>query len=516
MAEFADESEADGELAPRRPSFAPDLPTLRPSVASTAPAPGSLRRSSDDSEAPSSKFDGEDFLFHLYRGSELLQDNCVAEAKEELELALRVQPQDIEGQGLLGVVYFRLGLYPRAIEIYQDISRVRPDEISPRVNLALCFMKTGQSQAAREALEEITQRVPDHVRAWGYLGLVHERLGDYDKARAAFERAGQPHLVRRMQQLVLQQVEQRVERAAYSEPAPERAEVRAAAADAVQELETDEPGFSRANQHVETGPLARAGRWRAVEPGEEPGPPLRARRASLPGRFGPSVPTISEPTERGRASLVPATTAAGHESIRAQVDGLEPVVGPTRRSALIEVSDSWAVRCDAVRGLVGRDKAFINSPMARRQRGVELGEPLGGPGAPWVLLRGAGQVLVAAAPERELTALELSDTFVYVRESCLVGFAGSAHHENGRLPTGGGEPIAMVQITGRGTVLLESRKPPRLLEISANQKLAVRADDVVGWVGRLLGHPLDLESAPLSSPGFVAFSGSGSVLVDLG
>ena len=46
--------------------------------------------------------------------------------------------------------------------------------------------------------------------------------------------------------------------------------------------------------------------------------------------------------------------------------------------------------------------------------------------------------------------------------------------------------------------------------------VAVRADDVVGWIGRLLGHPLDLESAPLKAPGFVAFSGSGSVLVDLG
>ena len=74
----------------------------------------------------------------------------------------------------------------------------------------------------------------------------------------------------------------------------------------------------------------------------------------------------------------------------------------------------------------------------------------------------------------------------------------------------------MVQITGRGTVLIESRKPPRVLEVTENQKLAVRADDVVGWVGRLLGHPLDLDAAPLKMPGFVAFSGSGSVLVDLG
>ncbi|HKO53634.1 MAG TPA: tetratricopeptide repeat protein [Polyangiaceae bacterium] len=511
MAESGDEWENGDEQdsALRRPSFAPTAPPRRPSVASTAPAPLSQRRQAHDSEAPSAKFDGEDFLFHLYRGSELLQDNCVSEAKEELELALRVQPQDIEGQGLLGVVYFRLGLYPRAQGIYQDIIRVRPEEISPRVNLALCYLKTGQSQLARESLEEVTARVPDHVRAWGYLGLVHERLGDFEKARSAFERAGQPHLVRRMAQLIEQTAPSR-----HSDP-PERAEIRAAAADAVQELETDEAGFSRASAETDQGLMARTGLWRAVEPGEEV-PSERTRRSSLPGRFGPAVPAIPEPVELTRASLLPAVSNGALPSIRAQILGPEPVVAASRRSALIEVTTTWAVRGDAVRGLLAHRAAFTNTPLLRRMRGRDLSEPLGGPGSPWVLLSGAGQILVGAAPERELSALELGGTFVYVRESCLVGYAGTAQHENGRLPTGGGEPVSMVQITGRGTVLIESRKPPRVLEVTENQKLAVRADDVVGWIGRLLGHPLDLESAPLKAPGFVAFSGSGSVLVDLG
>ncbi|HEU5076252.1 MAG TPA: hypothetical protein VFU02_18795, partial [Polyangiaceae bacterium] len=52
---------------------------------------------------PESTSSGEEFLFHLYRGSELLQDNCISEAKEELEQALAMQPQDVEGQGLLGI-----------------------------------------------------------------------------------------------------------------------------------------------------------------------------------------------------------------------------------------------------------------------------------------------------------------------------------------------------------------------------------------------------------------------------
>src|SRR5262244_2284009 len=96
-----------------------------------------------DSDGHSEQGD-EDFLFHLYRGSELLQDNRVHEAKEELEQALTLQPRDPKGQDLLGVVYFRIGLYPRAIHIYEQLKRDNPRDPSLKLNLALCYLKTGQ------------------------------------------------------------------------------------------------------------------------------------------------------------------------------------------------------------------------------------------------------------------------------------------------------------------------------------------------------------------------------------
>src|SRR4051812_874233 len=141
---------------------------------------------------------GEEFLYHLYRGSELLKDDQFYEAKSELERALAFQPRDIEGQSLLGVVYFRLGHYPRAIQIYEELIRVRPTEVAPRINLALCYLKTGQLAGARALLDELVQHRPDHVRAWGYLGLVYQRLGDFEKASVAFDRAGRPQLAARL------------------------------------------------------------------------------------------------------------------------------------------------------------------------------------------------------------------------------------------------------------------------------------------------------------------------------
>ena len=79
--------------------------------------------------------DSEDFLFHLYRGSELLLDNRVHEAKEELEQAMKLQPRDAKGQDLLAIVYFRLGLYPRAIVIYEDLVRLFPDDVSLSIDI---------------------------------------------------------------------------------------------------------------------------------------------------------------------------------------------------------------------------------------------------------------------------------------------------------------------------------------------------------------------------------------------
>src|SRR5882762_4308640 len=88
--------------------------------------PGDRRRTSEPRHRAAPVDATEDFLFHLYRGSELLQDNRVHEAKEELEQALRLQPRDAKGQDLLAVVYFRLGLYPRSIEIYEELMRDFP------------------------------------------------------------------------------------------------------------------------------------------------------------------------------------------------------------------------------------------------------------------------------------------------------------------------------------------------------------------------------------------------------
>jgi len=152
---------------------------------------------SPESDVPNDA-DNEDFLFHLYRGSELLQDNRAHEAKEELERALHLQPHDTKGQDLLAVVYFRLGLYPRAISIYEQLRRTSPRDPALLLNLALCYLKTGQAALARRDLEQLLTVNPSHARAWGYLGLACEREGSLVDAQRAFEQGGHQQMARRI------------------------------------------------------------------------------------------------------------------------------------------------------------------------------------------------------------------------------------------------------------------------------------------------------------------------------
>jgi uncharacterized protein (AIM24 family) len=485
-----------------------------------------VQSAEDDTQEPESErpsgaaFDGEDFLFHLYRGSELLQDNCVAEAKEELERALSMQPRDIEGQGLLGVVYFRLGLYPRAIQIYEDIIRLCPDEVTPRVNLALCYLKTGQPLLAREALEQVIRRVSGHTRAWGYLGLVFERMGDHAKAMAAFERAGQPQMARRMQQLL-----EAMEEPARDLNPPEQAELRAVAADAVQELDGEEPPgpFLAVEANDAAGAPSRAGRWRATEPGEElvPPPSRPHRPGSLAGRFGPAVPSLTPtippgPPETPQAEFNPPVpvSALAAQGLLGAPQGLHVALRPDG-VLLVRIEENFTARVDALRAVVPAGRAMNTAIVRRRARGRELEEPLGGLGAPLVSFEGNGTLVLSVPPPKRVIAVQLGEEFLYVREELLVGFDASVRHENGRLATGAVDAVAMVQLSGRGAVVFEMHRGLRAVEVAPDRALTVRAEDVIGWTGRMLAQPLGADQAPGALPGFVGFTGDGTVLLDL-
>lgn len=450
---------------------------------------------------PSSRFDNEEFLFHLYRGSELLQDNCVGEAKEELERALSLQPRDAEGQALLGVVYFRLGLYPRAIQIYEDLIRYLPGEATPRVNLALCYLKTGQLLRAREVLEEVILIDRQHRRAWGYLGLVFERLGELAKAEAAFERAGQPQMAGRVRRMA----GDAGTAAAPSASPTAREELRQFARDAEQHLE-QETVFARAEPEPEAA-VSRSGLWRALELGAaavlDPEPPIRA----------PAVERLS-PEPAAPAAAAPLAPAEPPRTVTAWLAQLlSGRRGPRLPSShTIDDAAGFSVRLDALSALSNGEASSTGVRLFRRARGQDLSEPLGGPDATFLRFE-AVRALSLGRSRQRLASLELGAERLFVRETHLVGFSADVSYETGRLASAYGSELVLVHLWGTGRVLLDV--PPGLsaLAVDPGASVVARARCVFGWTGRLLPQALPAAQAPGGARGFVSFSGEGALLL---
>jgi uncharacterized protein (AIM24 family) len=467
---------------------------------------------------------GEDFLFHLYRGSELLQDNRVHDAKAELEQALSLQPSDPKGQDLLGIVYFRLGLYPRAIAIYEQLIKLHPDALEPRINLALSYLKTGQPAQARFELEKVVEQNPGHSRAWGYLGLAFQRLGDYERASYAFQAGGHDGMARRL-------IEMAASGGALSirpePPAPAKAELRRAAGDALAEMDRDAPFRADegradvADDRIPAAPATPSGTWQAVEIGRD-------------GVDGTSPRVVASLMPREAASArsdglrlgdiaAPASLRDFPSAPRRPADAARDALLVFPRDLAVSLHASGAVLVQATAGFATRFEAVRtlaygsgqqSSVLQRRARGRLLEEPLGGPSSPLVELGGKVELVLGPSVGQRLVPIALEDEALYLREDALSGFEAGVSYENGRLPLGDGDSIPMVQLRGPGTVVASVPQEVASLEVFEGRTTAVRAYAVIGWIGRVVPRGLNPGEAPGGARGFVAFAGEGMVLLD--
>lgn len=461
---------------------------------------------------------GSDFLFHLYRGAELLQENQVHEAKGEIENALRMQPREPQGQDLLAQVYFRLGLYPRAIEIYESLADAFPDEIAPRVNLALCYLKTGQPERARDQLERVVTIDPERQRAWGYLGLAFERIGDYEKARAAFERAGYRSMARRMDAVIEKPREPAA--AISDEPhdeSPELAEVRIVAEAAFHELDATDDAFSLALPTSER-PLQESGSWVAVELGHGVLRAPPSRRGGAPARSHTVLreEPIAPPQRSQRLpSSPPAAKAA--DAFARESTLVFPREGRAARHSsgmiLVTVVGEIAARLDLIQSMTTAGHLVADNEIVwRTEAGQEV--PLGGPTRPLTIVEGARQLVLRGRPGRGIHVVELTDQHLFVREESLACFDVDLHHTHGRLASGYGDTIALVHLHGRGLVGLELPDGFAAVETTDGAGCVLRCGALLGWLGRVSARCLPASDSPGHSRGWAAFSGEGTVLFD--
>jgi len=467
----------------------------------------------------------EDFLFHLYRGSELLQDNRVHEAKEELEHALLLQPSDSKGQDLLAAVYYRLGIYPRAITIYENLARTYPRDLSLKINLALCFLKTGQPEEARAELVEVVSINPAHRRAWAYLGVAHEKMGDLEQAQLAFERGGHPLMAKRMTE----------RRGRVTVPAPANmpdlvpggAPRDPKERDATfEELDAGDLEFAIA----EPGTSDDIEGWQTTEPGVPSSPPkarspfaktlsppsVRNEQLTAPppsGRYVPIAPVSKPPSEMTRAARESLLSFPREGAVVLHPSGVALVQTRSGRpdpAGRPREARAFAARLEAMRAAKG---VMTTSVMQRRMRDRETDEVLGGLGSPMVRVDGDAEMVLGPRPAHHLVPLVLEDDLAFVREDLLLGFELTLGYESGRLSLEESEPMSILQLRGTGTLVLELLAGFTTLDASPGRAVLVRRDWIVGWIGRLLPRVIPPAEAPAGQRGLVGFRGEGTVML---
>lgn len=489
----------------------------------------------------------DEFLHCLYQGGDLLAAGKVMEAKDVLERAFKLQPKNAKGQNLLGLTYFKLGLFDRAAEIYDLLVKDNPVDPTLRVNLGLVYLKTGALQKAIRELETAVELKGDHKKAHNYLGLAYAQAGDSARARECFVAAGSDAMVEKMDRrgdtasprrpypsgprgapvAEAADLAERSARAVAGEPAPvpvaarapalaKRPALAAPAAEAAPmpaeqkpAAAADAPVLPEVPIIVEPSTPARAISTGA-EPGlprwgpAEPGAPAAAEETSI--EAPPEETAVEAPLEEQAA--VPAARSPAEPTPEAWT-ATAPAAPPRPLSVPMLADLTAALRLPAatpgvtfevtgeavvvrvegevrtrLEGMLGLRGTVKFDPVMKRFRGRATDKSFGEGERRMVKASGHGAVLIAPRG-RVFVPFDLADESAYFREDVVFAIEEPVVFENGRVPSKIAPDLHLVHLSGRGKVLLCLPGALRSAEVRTDSPYTVPMSILAGWHGNV-------------------------------
>jgi tetratricopeptide (TPR) repeat protein len=410
----------------------------------------------------------EEFLQQLHRGGELLAQGKLAEARQLLERAQQLHPHHEKGRNLLGLAYFKLGLFDRAAEVYEALVRDNPVDATLRVNLGLVYLKTKALQRAMREFESATDLQPGYKKAHNYLGLALAQAGEYGRAREHFLQAGSDAMADKMARAM---AGERFAQPARTVPAPASASRSGSAA-----LTASEP------------------------PPEES---LEDAIPEMPSKLMGFRPGTDVPVLSNLLRAVALTEASRANPFRVGNGGFAALVDGELLTRL--------------EGLVAFSGQLQFLPEVRRFKGRASEQPFGEGARRLVRASGQGMIFIESAEARSFLAVELGDDGAYFREECLFAFEESVSFENGKVPSADEGPnLELVHLLGQGRVLLGLDGTLRSVAIGQESPVTVPLSHLVGWQGKVTPRMVPLgEAGSESSWVAVELSGEGFALIVL-
>ena len=488
----------------------------------------------------------EEFLKQLYQGGELLAQGKRARGAELLERAHQLQPRNEKGRNLLGLAYFKLGLFDRAAEIYEALVRDNPVDATLRVNLGLVYLKTNALQRAMREFETATDLQPDHKKAHNYLGLALAQAGEYGRAREHFVKAGSDVMAEKMARAIAGDKPVRPSRSTpiiprASTPAPrpvapvegavghavrsgrdaprtprarsvdeEDEDIRFAEDEgpgALSDGEADAAGGEDAEERAAADPVeaeteaAFAETSRAVAPSEPLPQSLEEAVPELPPRVSAFRPGTDVPV---LAELIPALALAGASQS-------QPFrVGNGSFSAHVE-----GELLTRLEGLVAFTGQLQFQPEVKRFRGRATEQPFGEGAGRFVRASGQGVLFLEPAGSRSFLAVDLGDEGAYVREEFVFAFEEAVAFDNGKVPSELTPDLDLVHLRGQGRVVLSLGGTLRSVPVAGEAPVTVPLSHLVGWQGKVTPRVVPLPGAEDSPRVAVELSGEGFALIAL-
>jgi uncharacterized protein (AIM24 family) len=142
------------------------------------------------------------FLVQLGRARKHLREGRLDQARQELEAAQIVRPNDEDVLNLISVIEFKLGRYEDAARAARQLVSENPSSAVLHANLGLILFKAGALPEAEQELRKAIELKPDHARSHLYLGLLYRTRGKLGLALEHLRFAGAKRLVTEIEEIL--------------------------------------------------------------------------------------------------------------------------------------------------------------------------------------------------------------------------------------------------------------------------------------------------------------------------
>ncbi len=478
-------------------------------------------------------FDEGVFLVHLNKGKDYLGKGALEDARQELEKARSLRPEENRVLNLLGMLYFKMELHQEAREIYERLIKRHPNEGVLLLNLGIVEFKEDRLDAAEGYLKRAYEIAPNSAKPHMYLGLLYNKRDDLERAAEHLKLAGANKLLEKVEQKRRQRTAAQVD---GSNLARGTASFRIQSQD---KLDLDLPARSASPLNepssLEDGGLtapdidsilaglsalgdAPPGIIPASSPAGDPVPqavPLDPPQAEdevevileeAPPREPPASLKLDGLATTPPVPLEPGTILdLGAAPIPAARMGSKKF-GPFRRPGAglleMEVNSQALLRPGRVTHYSGRLEFT-------RERGNGL-----------IQVKGKGSVFLSEEQEQALL-VELAGHSISVSSTHLLACSEGVRVEGPPLPLGSGDTaLRALRLVGHGCIALVVGGETICLDVEADQPAASDPRRVVAWSGNLRAEAMASEilREVMTAGGqgllSVRFEGKGTVLIE--